>query len=212
MDLTTINKELLPLTILKAEIDKIGLNCQQIRVVDESTLAVAQQNLSKASNIASDIEAKRKSIKQPYLDGGKLVDSTAKSLIEGLEKGMASVKSEIAAWEKKRLADAAEKQRQIEANIAILSKDIKSEGEVAILNEMASKELELANLEALANKTKNVRYTWGFEIDDYREIPDEWKSLDVAIVKDYLSKHKDKLKDGEVINGVRFYKNMSIVA
>lgn len=101
------------LQAFKAKVDVIGKNCQQIKVVDETSLAVGQQNLAKANNLLTTIESKRKLIKEPYLEAGKLIDSTAKSLSEELSKGISHIKAEVAEWEKNRLAEQAEKQTAI---------------------------------------------------------------------------------------------------
>jgi hypothetical protein len=45
---------------VKTEIDALGQNALQIKVVDETTLSVAQQNLSSINQIVKNIEDKRK--------------------------------------------------------------------------------------------------------------------------------------------------------
>lgn len=106
------------ISAFKAQVDEIGSNCQQIQIVDDTTLAIGQQNLSKANNMLTAIEAKRKTIKEPYLEAGRLVDSTAKSLTEELEKGIKHIKSQVGEWEKKRLAAEKAKQDEIDRQLA----------------------------------------------------------------------------------------------
>ena len=209
--LTPLQKDLQSLTILKSEIDKIGANCQQIQVVDDSTLAVAQQNLSKAANIASTIEAKRKLIKQPYLDGGKLVDSTAKTLTEGLEKGVAHIKSQIASWEKKRLAEAAEAQRKLEEDLAALTVN-STTADTETLSILATEAKANLDLNLAATKTKGIRYTWDFEVADFNLVPKEWLMVDDSKVKEFIRDTKDDLRDGQVYAGIKFVKKMGVTA
>lgn len=96
--ITQAKSGLKEIEILKSQIDEIGKNCQQIKVTDEVTLAIGQQNLSKANNMLTLVEDKRKTIKQPYLDAGKLVDNTAKSLTEELNKGIGHIKTQVGNW------------------------------------------------------------------------------------------------------------------
>jgi len=108
-----LQKNLDIIQAFKSQVDLIGLNCQQIQIVDETSLAVGQQNLSKANNLLSSIEEKRVAIKAPYFTAGKLIDETAKGLAEQLAKGIKHIKDEVAAWEKKRQAEAKAKQDEI---------------------------------------------------------------------------------------------------
>lgn len=317
------------LTAFKAEVDKIGNDCKQIKIVDESLLAIGQQNLSKANNLSNSIEEKRKVIKQPYFDAGTLIDSTCKNIVKGLNEGISYVKSEIASWEKKRLEEERKKQEEVDhklreeqekvaaetkrkqdirdhidnrsrkslencysrclsaldcdAQLDVITKNYKGEdffqeftkeafdlrdryidlikakkeqylaadSQSSAEKELALKQEELerkridfeneqrkleaeketirlakekeerervateekARLEALAatERTKGVRYTWGFELSDITKVPAEWLTIDEAKIKAYLKENKDKMKEGE-LNGVRFFKNTVIVA
>jgi hypothetical protein len=313
----------------KLEIDKIGENCLQIKVTDESTLSVAQQNLSKANDMAKFIEAKRVEVKQPHLDNCKTIDATCKDLSESILKGIAHVKEEIKQWELKRIErdrlekEALEKKQReeaealeaenkrkeaIQASLTKLTEYCKNnypklataedcakfeetlntkwptaekmqefypqaleirdnylglvnikkqqladadnmsdeqkqmiaerqsiladkeklaekerllnEREAAIAAEKAKKEAEekaKQEAEALAakqaiSKTAGVRKTWKFELVDKTKVPVEWIVLDDAKAKEYLAENKDKIKHGDVINGVKFYQEVNISA
>src|SRR6185369_15374581 len=104
-----LQKNIDTLQAFKAQVDLIGSNCQQIIIVDETTLSIGQQNLSKANNLLTSIEDKRVATKAPYLESGKIIDFTAKSLSEELIKGIKHIKEQVTEWEKKRLAEAAAK-------------------------------------------------------------------------------------------------------
>lgn len=318
------------ITDLKPQVDEIGNLCLQIQVVDENTLAVAQQNLSKASSLVKSIEEKRKEAKQPILDAGKLIDSTCKSLIEVAEAGIAHIKEQVGNWEKKRLeeakkleeeaaAKASEEKAKIEAEEArkkaitdyinlqlipylqgtyealktpadcdnflsyiqtkfpgaekfkeYLSEAVKirdnyinlisnkkqqfltagtlSEAEKHILaekeamaklqQELAAKELALkaaeetarlekekrdaeaaAEAEALRiqteaslDKTKNIRYNWRYEVYDMYQVPNDWKMVNDAAIKQYIKDAKGNLNDGQKLNGIRFFKEMIVTS
>jgi hypothetical protein len=132
----------------KQEIDKIGENCLQIKVVDESTLSIAQQNLSKANDMAKFIEAKRVEVKQPHLDNCKTIDATCKELSEAVLKGVAHLKEEIKAWELKRIEQARLEQEALE-------KRQREEAEV-IEAENKRKELIQAHITKLTEYCKKV--------------------------------------------------------
>lgn len=106
------------LQAFKSQVDIVGLNLQQIVVIDETSLAVCQQNLSKANNLLNSIEEKRVLIKDPYFQSGKLIDSTAKILSEELVAGIKKAKDQVAAWEKARIAEAKAKQDEIDRQLA----------------------------------------------------------------------------------------------
>jgi len=77
---------------LKAEIDTQANNCLQIKVMDDSTLAVCQQNLSKINQLVKTIDAKRKELKaaleadirkfftSPFRKDGKYLDTDVRGL------------------------------------------------------------------------------------------------------------------------------------
>ncbi len=316
------------LQAFKSQVDVIGNNCQQIQVVDEVSLAIGQQNLSKANNLLTSIEEKRVAIKAPYLDSGKLIDSTAKILSEELSKGIKHIKEQVGEWEKKRLAEAAAKQAEIDkqladkaaadkaeedrkatirsyikdkatptlqkmyadctsveicdaklsaiennyksreffaeyvdeaytlrdnyidlikakkqqllaastmseaeielalekeaiaiekANMALRESELKAKEETARLEKEAKEaeaaaELEKQRLaqEAKSNKTRGIRYTWTFELNDIKAVPLDWLTLDEAKVKEWLKSNKESLKDGDIMDGVKFIKKMGI--
>lgn len=327
---TRLLDDLAIINALQVQVDAIGTQCLQIQIVDDSTLAIGQQNLSKANSIAKSIEDSRKKIKEPYLSAGKLIDSTCAKLTETIEKGMAHIKSEVGKWEKERLAILAAKQAEIDAKakeedqkriaeeirkqdiltfisntlkpylqstyeglksaadcdkfltyinknfpgvdkfqeylpdaiqirdnyidlikgkkaqfsaaanisdtelallkqkekLAILQQELDAEklrikqAEEAAEAEKKRKEaeelamLEKAKLQAQSDleKTKGVRYIWKFELVDIEFAPKEWLTIDEAKVKEYMKANKDSLKDNEVINGIKFYKESSVVA
>lgn len=210
-ELTPMQKDLSSLMALKAEIDTVGLNCQQIKVMDISTLAVAQQNLSKAVNIAAEIETKRKAIKEPYLVGGKLIDSTAKTLTETLELGVKSIKSEIANWQRKLMTDAAEAKVKLDAEIAALTTNA-SDADLQVIESVVNEAKEKLDIDAAANKVKGIRWSWGFEVNDITDVPTKWLTIDPAKVKEWLIENKDKLTDGQVHLGLKFIKKMGVSA
>lgn len=314
---------------VKKEADKIGNNCLQIIITDEATLSVAQQNLSSASQLAKTIEAKRKEIKQPYLDAGSLIDDTCAQISELVEKGILHIKTQIKMWDIKRLEEAkkaaeelAKKQEEerlaLEAetkkkkeqsdfynkviaslnqmytscttpdqcdeqrkyiidkfppadqfgdlwpqalaqaeNIVklieakkqqLLSANTLSEGEKELIKakeeliaekaRIAQKEAELKAkeeaveaelkakklaeenekerqrlaMEAETGRLRGVKYLWKFELVDKSKLIEDWISLDETKAKEYLKTKKDDLKDGEIVNGVKFYKEQSVGA
>lgn len=94
-----LNKSLTLLSEIKSEVVKIREQCLQIKVADESTLSVAQQNLSKATQMVKFIEEKRIAIKEPFLQSGRKVDEVANDLKEAIETGIKHIKSEIKGYD-----------------------------------------------------------------------------------------------------------------
>lgn len=318
------------LQAFKSQVDIVGLNLQQIIVTDETSLAVCQQNLSKANNLLNSIEEKRVLIKDPYFQSGKLIDSTAKTLSEELVAGIKKAKDQVAAWEKARIAEAKAKQDEIDrqlaekaatdkleqerkdnirayirnkatpllqkmyadcitveicsqklqsieknykpkdffeeyvgeayelrdnyinlikakkeqlektstmsdaeiefsfkqeklaidkANLEMAQRELDAEKE-RINNEKKAKDAELEAekekqcvvAEAELNKTKGIRSNWKIELVDATKLPKEWIQMNDSVVKEYLKENKESLKDGQIINGVKFYKEISVSA
>jgi len=314
---------------LKAEIDIQANNCLQIKVMDESTLSVGQQNLSKINQVVKAVEAKHKELKDPYFQAGKQIDAVKNTLIEAAEKAIKHLKSEVANWELKKQEEAKAAQAELEAkakaaadkaaeeatrikairglidnarnvlqniytscidvagcesalvNIErhyrprvefaefadeayaikdnyvelIKAKKIQFESaatmsneEVALMEakeELAKQKLELEakaakikeaedaiaaekarkeeeeklkieqeKIAALAeaDKTKGIKHLWKIELVDKSKLIPEWIMMDEKAVKEYLSANKETMKDGDIVNGVKFYKEISVSA
>jgi hypothetical protein len=114
MEVTKTNKELqdslASISYFKKKSATIAANCLLIKISDDTTLAIAQQNLSKANELVKSIDEKRKTIKAPYLEAGKKIDALAKELSEPLDKAVEHIKSQVKSWEEARRE--AERKRQ----------------------------------------------------------------------------------------------------
>lgn len=83
------------ISAFKSEVDGLAKSILLIKVVDDSSAGIAQQNLTKASGLLKQIEEKRKEIKEPFLQAGKQVDSTTKEIVQELEVAVVALKGEI---------------------------------------------------------------------------------------------------------------------
>lgn len=116
--------------ILVPSTDKFGVSLEmftelsaqvmQIKVSDETSLAIANQKLSFVNNHLKVIEEKREELKAPINKEGKLIDSRAKELKAPLEQAVAYIKNEILEWNKEvmRKEAALRAKAAEEANIA----------------------------------------------------------------------------------------------
>ncbi len=59
---------------------------------------------------------------------------------------------------------------------------------------------------------KKVRRPWAWELVDLTKVPKEWLMLDEAKVKAFMADNKDTLVEGQQINGVKFFKDLTITA
>jgi len=180
---------LVGLTALKTELDAVAINCFKIKVNCETSLSIAQQNLSKANGLVKAVDAKRVELKQPSLDEGRLIDSTAKELCYDLNNALFYVKSEIKVYEKQKREEAARK----------------------IMLARTEEEAVAIEIEVKANKTSKIRTVWKYGVSDINQVPREWLCVDEAKVKEYMSANKEFLKEG-TINGVRFFKDIIVTA
>jgi len=324
-----VAKSLQLLDSLKADIDAQAQNCLQIKVVDESTMAVCQQNLSKINQLVKTVDAKRKELKDPYFQAGKLIDSTANSLIEEAEKAVAHLKNEAKEWELKKQREFAQAQAELNRKVEEAAKkaadeelrikaireaidkaktvlqqyydgcktiefcdkaisdintaykpreffqeyadeaytlrdnylelisvkktqlesaDTMSADEKALAEQkeqLAKDRLDLeakaANIKAIEegiekakeakaeearlsaeklklqteseiNKTKCVKNIWKVEPVDKSKLIPEWSLLDESAAKEYRKANEADIKNGDIINGVKFYQEISISA
>lgn len=214
-----LQKSLDVINAFKAEIDLIGDQCGKIKVVDDITLSVAQQNLSKASNMANFIDEKFVEVKAPYWQACKDIEFVRKSLPLKLSAGITYLKDQVKSWElSKRKAEIA-KQLEIEDALAaekakLASVPLTNEVVNDFIQKKADAELEKQKLasEAAINKTKGIRTVWNFELIDKTELLPEWITIDESAVKAWIKENKDSLKDGQVISGVKFTKDITVVA
>ncbi len=103
---------------LKAKAVQIAQQCNEIEIVDDSSLAIAQALLTNANKTVSAIEKTRKTLKQPFMDMGKRIDTVAKDLSEVMSEAVKSGKDKILAYnsevEKRKAEEQAELERQAE--------------------------------------------------------------------------------------------------
>lgn len=87
----------------------IADQCNKIEVLDQTSLAIARQQLSLVNSQIKMIEDIRANLKKPYWDAGVAIDALAKPLKAPLETALSIGKSKILAYEnaeqKKKLAE-----------------------------------------------------------------------------------------------------------
>lgn len=58
---------------------------------------------------------------------------------------------------------------------------------------------------------KNIRKTLKFRVVDKEKMPLTWLTIDEPIVEDFKNQYKDTIKDGDIINGVLFYLEKTVI-
>jgi hypothetical protein len=165
----------------------------QIKVTDDVSLAIANQKLSAVNNHLKLIEEKRTELKKPYLDAGKKVDAVAKDLSEPLNNSIQYLKNQIKEWNLELLRREQELKQQAPAN-SLFEYNINH---------------ELAMLES--QKASNVRHNWKFDVVDLSRVPVQFLMIDEAKVREWIKANKESLNDGDIIAGIKFYKEVSVV-
>jgi hypothetical protein len=165
----------------------------QIKVTDDVSLAIANQKLSAVNNHLKLIEEKRTELKKPYLDAGKKVDAVAKDLSEPLNNSIQYLKNQIKEWNLELLRREQELKQQAPAN-SLFEDNINH---------------ELAMLES--QKASNVRHNWKFDVVDLSRVPVQFLMIDEAKVREWIKSNKESLSDGDIIAGIKFYKEVSVV-
>ena len=165
----------------------------QIKVTDDVSLAIANQKLSAVNNHLKLIEEKRTELKKPYLDAGKKVDAVAKDLSEPLNNSIQYLKNQIKEWNLELLRREQELKQQAPAN-SLFEDSINH---------------ELAMLES--QKASNIRHNWKFDVVDISKVPVQFLMVDEAKVREWIKANKESLNDGDIIAGIKFYKEVSVV-
>lgn len=106
---------------MKAQAAEIAKACSEIEIVDESSLSIADQMITRANKVSKDIEAIRVSLKAPILDIGKRIDAAAKDLSAEIDAAVKDVKAQKLAYNQLLQKKKAEKQAELDriANAAL---------------------------------------------------------------------------------------------
>lgn len=59
---------------------------------------------------------------------------------------------------------------------------------------------------------KKVRRPWKFEVVDATKVTKEWLMIDEDKVNEWKKANQDNLVDGQIINGIKFYKDLTVTA
>lgn len=152
----------------------VAAQCNAIVISDETTLAIANQQLSLVKEKWNQIEAIRNELKKPSLEEGRAVDALANPLLAPLAEALANGKAKVLAWDRLKQAKAV-----------------------------------IANT-APPPVPKGIRKTMKFEVVDLEQVPMTWLQLNEDVVSAFKEQYKDKIKDGDIINGVHFYLEKSL--
>ncbi len=113
MNEITLKNETAQFDALKKLSTDIAEQCNKLTVADDVTLAIATQNLSKANEVAKQIENVRVALKKPYKDAGDQIDSLAKTLATPIKTSIENGKLKILAYDKKKKDEALAEQNRI---------------------------------------------------------------------------------------------------
>lgn len=61
-------------------------------------------------------------------------------------------------------------------------------------------------------EVKKIRRPWKAELVDINKVPKEWLMLDESKVKEWMKANSENLVDGQTLNGVKFFKDLTITA
>jgi len=129
-----LQKSLESLQAFKAQTEAIKINCEQIIITDDTSLSIAQQNLSKANDLLKFIEEKRVDVKAPFLVTCKEIDRIGAELKEPVEAGIKHIKTQISEWsvklEEKKKAEQKELEEKMAAEAAKLAEEQKKSQEI----------------------------------------------------------------------------------
>lgn len=133
---------------VKEEIFLLSERVSRIEIKDEASLQLGTQLTTELNQVVKKIEEKRKLLKQPYLDSGKIIDKVAKELSEPAEKAIQGAKSKILSFQKELIRIQAEKQAEIERQ--------QKEAQAKIEKAAAEKEAKIKEINDWFQSIKNL--------------------------------------------------------
>jgi hypothetical protein len=187
-----LKSSLLKFENVKLQLDKAAETCLQIKVTDENSLAVCENQMGKVNELIKAVESVRVAEKKPHFERGKAVDAAAAYVSESSEEALKHLKNEKIAWIRLKDAERKAKEEELAAMAEIGIEPVFEEAPIEI--EVISK----------------VRRPWTFEVVDINSVPKEFLMVDESKVKEYLKSNSDSLEDGKVVNGIKYYKDLKV--
>lgn len=86
---------------LKKEFEAETKAIKEFQITDRASLQLFVQKVSDANKVTNMLEQKRKQLKEPYLQSGKMIDTAAKEISEELEKAIVEAKTRMITEEKR---------------------------------------------------------------------------------------------------------------
>lgn len=96
-----LKSSLLKFENVKLQLDKAAETCLQIKVTDENSLAVCENQMSKINELVKAVENVRKTEKEPHFEKCKAIDAAAAYVSESPEAALAHLKNEKIEYIKK---------------------------------------------------------------------------------------------------------------
>jgi len=256
-----LKSSLLKFENVKLQLDKAAETCLQIKVTDENSLAVMENQLGKMNDLVSAVNEMHKVGKKPYLDKCNAYDGAKNYVLDFKVDPIEYLKEEkkkfiiltteynsFLNWIKNAY-DTITDAEQCDGLLKTFSKEVKEERWKGFTERVKAEvekykklvELKKEELTALENATpdeaeaikqnaeeakqeiesadttpaisfsfKKTRNPWTYEIVDINLVPKEFLMVDESKVKEYLKANSDSLEDGEVINGIKYYKDLKV--
>ena len=256
-----LKASLLKFENVKLQLDKAAETCLQIKVTDDASLSICENQLGKINELVKAVEMVRVSEKAPHFEKCKAIDAAAAYVSELPESALKHLKDQKIAWvklnddfmkfiewcksyyeqldtveicdhfltklnkpltdnkwlslESKVLAEIDKYKKLVELKkeeLIALENATPDEAEAIIQNaEEAKAEIESTVVEETPIETIiKVRRPWQYEIVDVSLVPLHFLMVDESKVKAYMKANQDTLKDGEVINGIKYYKGIGV--
>jgi len=265
-----LKSSLLKFENVKLQLDKAAETCLQIKVTDENSLSICENQLGKINELVKAVEKVRKDEKEPHFEKCKAIDAAAAYVSELPEVALKHLKDEKIAYikvveaenkRKKDIQDSIEKTKNwcqsrlemvkdyadcdlcINRLLEVLDREAIYQEFFPQIQEVVSDYTRLFNLkkqefaaespdeleaikEVQAEIKQNiesaevvetpietiskVRRTWKFELVDIAAVPEKFLTIDESVVKDWLKVNSGSLKDGGVVNGIKFFQEINV--
>lgn len=201
-----LKSSLLKFENVKLQLDKAAETCLQIKVTDENSLAVCENQMGKVNELIKAVEFVRVAEKKPYFEKCKAIDSAAAYVSESSEEALNHLKNEKIAYIRKVEA---ENKRKLELNNAFIKLKEYLEEKLNQSDGMLNFKTIIAKLEEPVNKEKwqelteqvelsNKNYLTLFKLKEKELEGGSTNIIDDAINKAMIEEAKANIESADV--------------
>lgn len=195
MNLITFEKAAQAFNSIKENIDKAVSVLNSFEEINDENHEEVLRIAGDSNKILKEIEKRRKEMKQPFTDAGKVIDETAKKIADDLDKAVADVKIRISTYESIKRRKYEEEQRKLKEEEEAKLKEIAENAKIVseIYNELSQFVNQAYEGISKTRNEQELKISYKKYVTDFPEkfkiVPDYENSI--KLIKDYGKAHRE---------------------